>query len=68
MFVLFKGTLEKHLTNVHSKRWCKFLSSTRDNFFVNVRFQTFTMGNMKLTVFCDVVLCSVVKIGQCIKS
>jgi hypothetical protein len=30
MIVLFKGTVEEHVKNIHLKRWCKFLWSTRD--------------------------------------
>jgi hypothetical protein len=30
VFVLFNESVEKHLTNIHWKRWCKLLWSKRD--------------------------------------
>jgi hypothetical protein len=36
--------------------------------FVNVKFEVLSKESLEMTVFWDVVLCSVVEIGQCIKS
>jgi hypothetical protein len=58
MFVLFKRTAEEHLTNIHLKRWCKFLWSK--GMFVNVRFQVLTYGeyedDLSSGMLCCVVL------------
>jgi hypothetical protein len=55
--------LKELLRNIHLKRCVSFFAV--QGMFVNVRFQVLTMGSMKITVFWDVVLCSVVEICQC---
>jgi hypothetical protein len=63
MFVPFKGVTEEHLTNLHLKRWSKFLWSTRDDCKCEISGFYGEYGDDW-----DVVLCGVVEIGQHIKS
>jgi hypothetical protein len=67
VFVLFKGTAEEYLTNIHLKRWSTFLWNTRDICKCEIS-GSYLWGECRWLVFWNVVLCSMVEIGQCIKS
>jgi hypothetical protein len=30
VYIFFNGSAEKHLTHIHSIKWCKFVWSSRD--------------------------------------